>query len=225
MKNQSCIISGKNLEVKANGVTRIGYEDYFKTVVKQPGMDPQAQALAKLEQEWTEKLVAARKEEAEKAYKQGFNDGQKLSKANAEQHLENFKKTMKDADSRIQGLIHEVKPGITDLIFDLAEKVMEIPVESDMLRMKVAQELDGLLQQLDITSRIRLQVSTEDYEHIFSMIQETHHSDKLSIQMLDDLNPGEYQLDTDQEKVVKDFREILKDYRQQLLSNDWGKEQ
>lgn len=170
---------------------------------------------------WEQKLSQSRLEafEAgmEEGRKQGFDDANSLM----DQKVECLSVQLKQAHNEWQERQKILDPGVLDLAFELAESILEIPVENPAIRKRMKLEIEPILQRLDDTTKPVLWISEEDQAFIAELKNENAAQSTLIIRVDADLNSGEFRLETNRETVVQEFRTLLKDMKASLNLPSW----
>ncbi len=167
--------------------------------------------------EWNKQLEKARKVAFEQGYKQGRSDGMSQAREELDQRLGSLGSQFQSAFEAWKSNVDLLKPGILQLVFDITEAILEMPVTNGTMRNKLEAELSELIQEVDKKSRPVLWVSADDYELAESLITEYGENTGVILRVGKNCKPGEYQLDTNREKIVRDFRQMLYDFKDSLI--------
>lgn len=171
--------------------------------------------------EWRVRLKNAR----ENAFAKGFEEGKKEGISQSRKEIDNkltelevmFEKAHREWKERQEKL----NPGLLDLVFEIAESILEIPVENTDIRKKLDQDLEELLQRIDDYSKPMLWISESDYHYVEKLKERYAPETTVNIKISAECNPGEFKFDTDQERVVSDFRKLLTDFKAKLSLPSW----
>src|SRR5690554_5511330 len=206
--------------------TRLSYQMLFKEEEPSEEFDENIDVIEQLnsrDEKWKNKLQVER----DKAYRQGLEDGKKSGYAEA-------RKEMDEKISIIKAVIDQghlewktrqkiLDPGLLDLSFDIAESILGIPVENEAIQAKLKQQLIPLFQKLDDQSKPVIKVNSSDLDYVKAL--KTEFAEKVTVHIVDDenCNPGEFEVETNEEIVVHKFRETLKDFKAKLMLPTWNK--
>ncbi|MDR8394255.1 hypothetical protein NC796_24110 [Aliifodinibius sp. S!AR15-10] len=177
--------------------------------------------LRERDRKWKMRLKKAR----EHAYAEGFEEGKQKGRQEARAEID-------DRLTALQGIVEAshkewekrqklLDPGLLDLVFDLAESILGIPVENPAIREKLDEELGALLQRVGDHATPLLWVSETDYEYVEQLKSKYNAQASVNIQVSEECNPGEFKFETDQKTVVCDFREMLHNFKQNLSLPSW----
>lgn len=224
------LIYKEKLKLDDNDSTRLSYDVVFrqpelkrqKEEEKEKVSDEQMQeALREKDRQWEQRLQQARQQAVQEGYETGLQEGKAEARAEIQDHLQHFRESIQQVDNHVQEIIQELKPGITSLIFDIAEKVIGVPVHSDELQQRVEREMARVLDQVDEDLNVKIHVSNEDYQTIRELVDQIGRRN-VNIQRDESLNPGEYAVETNREAIVQNFQKNLMDMREDLKHEDWG---
>lgn len=198
---------------------RLDYTKVFED--RKHAAEPQGpdidQVLQEKLKEWNERLENTRRQAFDQGYRQGHDEGMALARNELDQRLDGMAGQFRAAADEWKATMELLKPGLLNLVFDLAEAILEVPVTNGTMRNKLEKELHELLQDLEKDSRPVLWVSREDHDMVASLITEYEGSTGVMVRVGNTCKPGEYQLETSRERIVRDFREILKDFKDSLI--------
>ncbi|MEX0648322.1 MAG: FliH/SctL family protein [Balneolaceae bacterium] len=210
---------------KPNGI-KINYEDLFSG----HGMnDENTPSVADLHEVYTsgqvQDILTSKLEELKKTHqaelhlakKQAYEDGEKAGRNQTEKKLIRITHSVNEAiertESVIHGILEDVKPHVASLVFDVVEKVLEIPFENEAIQNKVKEQINGLLNVIDANVQVKIEISSADYDVVKDLIEQSDNARTITLQHSDDLKPGEFRMDTNKEQIVKQFRKNLADFR------------
>ena len=228
------LIYKENLNFEESDLARLSYDVVFR----QPDIEAEEEAEEEVRQhqeleeaieqnnaEWQQRLEQVRKQALQEGYDAGVQDGRQearqQARQQAQQELQQVQQGMTALEQEFSQLLEEMKPGITSLIFDIAEKVIQVPVESQALREVVVNQVAESLGQLDSDIHIKLLVSGQDADlmrEVTGQIGSRH----IEINIDEQLNPGEYRIETPREVIEQNFKKYLADMRARLKKEDWG---
>lgn len=197
---------------------RLNYQMIFDEKVKSDKNFPDYKEILKSrDDEWSRKLDAEQKEAFNNGLTQGREEGYKIARAEIDKKLGGLEHEFKTAQAEWREHQQLLKPGLLNLVFDISEAILGMPVTNGTMRNRLEEELSTLFQQLDKKTRPVLWVSAEDFEFIESLEKQYADSTGVVVRISERCNPGEYQLETNREKVVRDFRQMLHDFKESLI--------
>ncbi|MGF1670548.1 MAG: FliH/SctL family protein [Balneolaceae bacterium] len=220
-------------EISNNGI-KINYESLFKRDHESFGTDNEknhtaeeiytADQVKKLIEErelhWQKVKEEEVKEEIKKAYQIGFEDGLQKAKKEIGDSTGSILKALKSVDSHVESLMNQVKPHIADMVFDLAEKIIAMPVKSKILNERVTNEIEQIISELERSTKVTVDVAESDLKVVQKRIEDMPDSEHIILRASKELNPGEYRVDTNREQIVKQFRKSLQDFRESIILQD-----
>lgn len=153
------------------------------------------------------------------SYEKGINEG--FEKASEQFHgsIQTVSKALSAAEKGIEEILESIKPHIASMAFDLAGKILEVPVENDQIKKSVIREIGKLIDELSSQVEIYVQVSGSDYDRISNLIDQKGVS-HIKLQSNPKLNPGEYRIDTRNEQIAREFRKALENFRESFTLNE-----
>lgn len=170
---------------------------------------------------WKLRLRKARDHAFSQGFESGKMEGIKEARAEIDSKLATLREAFEKAHDEWRKRQEFLDPGILDLIFDISESILEIPVENPEIRKKLDRELGDLLRQIDEKSRPTVWVSESDYEYVGKLKEERAPHATININVSDECNPGEFKIDTDRESVIHNFRIMLRDFKDKLSLPRW----
>lgn len=177
--------------------------------------------LAEQERSWQSKLRKMEVSSYERGYLKGKEVGKKEAEDLFEDKLNRLQSLFEKSHEEWKEIWSELEPGILDLIFDISEEILGIPVTSDKMKEIVTQQLNRLLQKMDDEYKASIIISENDTDLLSELIQE--YENRLTVRLTTDseLNPGEFKFETKREQVVRDFKKQLKDFKESLNLPTW----
>lgn len=177
--------------------------------------------IKKRDDKWEKRLAKAREEAFEEGrecgYEQGFNDAEQQVDDKIQKLERLVEKAHQDWSHRHQLL----NPGLLDLMFDMVEKIVGLPVENPEIREQLEEKLSALLHETDDEIKPQLWVSEQDYRFVEDVVEKYAPELSLSIRVSEDCNPGEFEFETKNETVVHRFREKLADLKDNMTLPSW----
>lgn len=179
------------------------------------------QLVKKRNDKWEQRLAKARKEAFEKGRERGYEEG-----------FDEAEQQVDDKLNRLEGLVEKahqdwshrhqlLNPGLLDLVFDMVEKIVGLPVENSKIREQLEEKLSVLMHETDNEIKPKLWVSEEDYCFVEELVEKYSPELSLSIRVSEDCNPGEFEFETQKETVVHRFREKLADLKDNMTLPSW----
>ncbi|MEX0945267.1 MAG: FliH/SctL family protein [Balneolaceae bacterium] len=171
--------------------------------------------------EWELELNKASEAAYRKGLEQGFEDGFKAAQNEIDNRFTVLENVFSEAHKEWRERQEELNPGLLDMVFDLAEKILELPVENEEIRKKMSKELTDLLHKVDKESRPKLMVCRSDYEFITELIKKHHTETIIHLDICEVCNPGEFIFETERVKVIQKFKQMLIDFKNGLTIPTW----
>ena len=170
---------------------------------------------------WKRKLEQVRSE----AYTEGFNAGQtegiETARAEIDQKIGVIRQALSEAHTEWKVRQEMLEPGLLDMVFEISESILGIPVENPAIRASLEEKLAPLLQKINEQSKPILWVCESDLEYVQALKDDFSKSMVLNIQTSEECNPGEFKLETQEETVVHNFREMLNEFKKTLALPSW----
>ena len=224
------LIFKERLDYEEADSTRLSYDVIFRKpeferqIEEQEAVEQQQQveeALAQQKEQFESRLQVEKQQAAQQGYDKGFSEGQEEARNLISESLETFRQSLAELDTRLTKLTEEIKPGVTSMVFDLAEKVIQVPVQSDELTEIVRSEVERIVRGVDDELKITIYVSPDDFDAIEEMVAQFDLK-RIDVKANQSLQPGEYGVETNEETVVRRFQKSLRDMREELNVEDWG---
>lgn len=215
------LIYRERLHNKDKEKARLSYEDLFE--VKPVEEVDYHEVLERNNIEWTRRLNDSRQQAIKEGYEAGIADGEFKARQRIDEQLHHFENALMELDNRLRQTIEELKPGITSLVFDIAEKVIGVSVENEPLQQWVTQTISSVLSPISEHAKIEITVAEFDFESVKTLISKLPRADKILVTYSKSLKPGEFKIETPQQAIVNNFAKKLTDLRQSAPLTDWGK--
>lgn len=228
------IIDSNNLLVETGESRRLSYEMLFNDVEhvnnngknkkgthEEVSFDKQRKNQEKTEDEWKLKLEKARSEAYQQGLDEGIKKGEEKAISHINQQVEWINNAVSDVENHISELMDDLKPHVATLVFDITEKILGLPVKSEKLGEQVMEEIQNLVTSFDRDIQVKLVVSESDYGFIVRALKELSHSERIQLNKSDELSVGEYTVDTSNERIVKNFKKMLFDFREEVALEDF----
>lgn len=198
---------------------RLSYEMVF--VDKEEVDEDVSRAVERVNTEWEHRLINEKQKAVDQGYAAGFEDGMQKAREEIDTHLGTFNQALDDLEGYLTETISALKPAVNALVFDLAEKVIGVPVESEALREKVFGQIEQFLKQLDDDHKAVITVSEQDYDSVQHLKEKADHLRHIAIERDAGLNPGEYRVESNHGVLLNDFKKTLTDFRNSSKLDDW----
>ena len=170
---------------------------------------------------WKKRLAKARKEAFEKGRNQGYQEGFDEAEQQVDDKLDRLEDLVEKAHREWKEQHQLLNPGLLDLVFDMVEKIVGLPVENPAIREQLEEKLSGLLHETEGNIKPQLWVSEQDYRFVEELVEKYAPELSLSIRINEDCNPGEFEFETQKETVVYRFREKLADLKENMTLPSW----
>ncbi|REL38682.1 hypothetical protein DYD21_01660 [Rhodohalobacter sp. SW132] len=220
------IINNNNISWDQKDQATLSYKMLFdeRTPEEISGSEEQPdieELLAENNRQWEERLRRARKDVYEAALQEGLEQGYKQAAEEIDFKVQRLDSTLKEAHGEWQERQKLLDPGVIDLAFELAESILEIPVENPEIRNSMEAELGPILQRIEETTKPVLWISESDREYINRLKEEYAPGTTIYIRTDKSFNPGEYKLESNRETVVHTFKTMLADLKKSLTLPTW----
>lgn len=172
-------------------------------------------------EQWEKRLRQARQEAFDAGVEEGYNRGFKEAEALLNETAQRLSKQLDQAHAEWQEQQKMLDPGVLDLAFELAESILEIPVENSNIREKMKSELEPVIRRIDDSTRPVLWVSAADEDFVTAIKEDNAPRTTINIRIDKTLNPGEFKLETSRESVVHQFKTLLQDLKESLNLPSW----
>jgi flagellar biosynthesis/type III secretory pathway protein FliH len=170
---------------------------------------------------WKTQLRQARQESFEAGVDEGYSRGHKEAEELLDQKADKLSDQLKAAHTEWQEQQKIINPGVLDLAFELAESILELPVENPAIREKMQSELEPVLRRIDESTRPVLWISEEDEKFIKEIKEDNAPRTTINIRIDKSLNTGEFKLETSRESIVHQFKELMQDLKESLNLPSW----
>lgn len=174
------------------------------------------QILVEKEEEWNLKLESEVKAASESAFREGFESGVKKARKELNDSVSSVMSALKSVDSHLEELMNQVKPHIANMAFDIAEKILALPVKNEILNERVTNEIEQIINDLESNTRVIVDVAESDLETVREKLGDMQRTEHIVLRASAELQSGEYRVDTNREQIVKQFRKKLKDFRESI---------
>lgn len=199
---------------------RIDKKDDTEDAPEQQQVDVK-KLIKKRDEKWEKRLEKARREAFEKGREQGQQEGFEQAEQEIDDKLTRLEQLVEQAHQDWKERHRTLNPGLLDLVFDMVEEIVGLPVENPKIREQLEDELSLLLHETEDEIKPLLWVSESDYRFVEQMVEKYAPELSLSIRIREDCNPGEFEFETEEETVVHRFREKLTDLKENLSLPSW----
>lgn len=168
----------------------------------------------RLQKMWDQERVRTEKAALEKGRAEGYEQAsQEISGS-----IEAITDALEAAEKGLQSMLEEIKPHIASVAFDLAEKILELPIENEQVKNRVAGSVEKIVDELSAHTEVVIQVSESDFDRVSAMLK-AKESDHIQLKPGPELNPGEYRIDTPSEQIAREFKHTLANFRETFSLN------
>lgn len=205
--------------------SRLNYQNLFdqnqerqgeEDVAAEPVVDIE-EVLRKRSLEEEKRLAVVQNEAYEKGLREGRQEGYDRSRSEMEHMTVMLERAIREAHEAWKQQQELLSPGLLNLAFEMAEAIIGIPVDNPELKERLEQELIPLVDKLERVSQPVLWVASEDYEYIEHLIEKYADKSGIMLRVGNNCKPGEYQLETNEKKVQRDYKAMLNDFRESLM--------
>lgn len=225
--NKPKIIDDGQINWNREGTSRLSYEMIFKE--KFPSDEDAAgeeqdieTLLEKRDEEWKKKLEEARDAAYQKGKEDGLKEGFEQAGAEIDSKLKGLEEAFRQAHLEWRERQQILETGLLDLVFEISESILGIPVENPAIREKLDRELTHLLQKTEEHTKPLLLVSEADFEYVKRLKERITPKTTINIRPEKDFNSSEYRLETNNETVVHRFQTMLNDFKESLSLPPWN---
>lgn len=219
------IIDHKDINLFEKKVSRLSYDMIFNEGSENDQEEIDIDAILEENNRRWEKRLKREKEDAFLyGREEGFDLGLKKARKEIDEKLEVLREGLEAAHNEWKERQVMMEPGILDLVFEITDQVLGIPLECEQVREKLESELGPLLQKVDESSRPVLWVAEEDYSYVEKLQDEYAGHISLKVRVSKECNPGEFELETNRETVVHNFRKMLGDFKDSLSLPTWNEQ-
>jgi flagellar biosynthesis/type III secretory pathway protein FliH len=178
------------------------------------------QQLQEKEVQWQKRLEKERSAAEEAGFKKGFTEGKAEAEEQCLKQIAGFEGVMKQMDIAYDQALEELKPHVAGLVFDLTEKVLDIPFKHKKLRECVREEVAQLIEKLDDELHIKVMLSEADFDMMQEAFEHDEEMNHITLRMDAELNPGEYEVETKKECIIKNFKKMVADFKESVSFTD-----
>jgi flagellar biosynthesis/type III secretory pathway protein FliH len=178
------------------------------------------QLLKKKDDQWQKQLrkECIRAEEA--GFEKGFSAGKDEAEREYLKQLLGFEEMIKQMDVEYKKTMEELKSHIVNLVFDITEKVLDIPFKHPKLQERVQKEVSQIIDKLDDTLQIKVNLSETDFQKMQETFEKKKKLAHINPLIDEDLNMGEYVVETKKEYIAKKFKKMMADFKESVSFTD-----
>lgn len=174
----------------------------------------------KLLQERDEQWEARLQEECARAKQSGLDEGTVTGKAKAEEAMQlrlvSIQEMMGEMDHEFNQALEELKPHMAALVFEIIEKVLDIPFQHAELQERVQEEIVKFVEILDEELHVKVTVSEQDFEAVGQTLDKRKGVDHFTLRPDEGCKPGEYVIETKKESIIKNFKKMVADFKETI---------
>lgn len=225
------IIDNRQIEWFDNEISRLSYRMIFddRTVAVSEESEQEnseesvdvTELLHRRDRLWGSRLKEARKEAYQQGFQEGMGQGMEEGRSEAKQRLEVLEKVLEQGVEEWRTRQELLEPGLIDLLFEITEQILQIPVSHPDMRNHLEREIGTLLQKTGKSSRPILHISEEDMDLMEELVSTYAQEVPVAIRLDESLLPGEFRLETNREHVAREYHTLLKDFKESLSLPPW----
>ena len=210
-------------------ITRLNYQMIFEEASPQKDDKETEKKLAEAEEllheresQWKEKLKKVREDAYRKGFKDGRKEGFEEAAAELDEKIIDIEKAFKKSHQQWLETQESLIPNLMSLVFDITEKIIGAkPARDSRVVEKLELELHEVLQKVDIETKSVLYINEVDSAITKKLVKQYEDELTVNVQVKDTCQPGEFILENNQTKVVRNFKTLLNDFKKNLSIHDW----
>lgn len=172
--------------------------------------------LQERDEQWENRLQQARVEAKEEGIEEGLARGKAQAEAVMEERVGSIQEMMSEMDEEFNQALEELKPHIAALVFEIIEKVLDIPFRHAQLQEKVQDEIIKFVEILDEKLHVKVTVSEMDFEPIQQALEKHKDIEHFTLRYGAQCQPGEYIIETKKESIIKNFKKMVADFKESI---------
>lgn len=233
--NDQKILNGDQINWYEDDDNRLDYRTAFESdgIIKnghsEDATEPEAQneqvdvraLLKERDERWKKRLKKISEDSFKKGFEKGEQQGIERARDEMDERFDKLERMFKKAHKEWVRRHEALNPGVLDLIFDIVETVVDIPLAHVQMEEHLEKELSALLHSIDEDVKPVLNICEEDYEFVAKLVEKYAPEVTVEIRKSSDCNPGEFEFDTDKETVVYKFKEMVGDFKENLTLPTW----
>lgn len=216
--------------MKSNNITRLNYQMIFNEDDPHEGKKESERKLSEarelLEEKdsyWQEKLQKARDEAYEQGKKEGIDSGYKKAAAEIDEKVSTLEKAFQEAHTQWKKNQEEIGEGLINVAFDMAEAIIGAkPSQNGPVQKQLQNEIEKLLRSVDVETKSALYVNKEDKSVADTLLKKYDDELTVKVHVSEKCKPGEFILENNEMKVVRNLKMLLSDFKESLSIPHWS---
>lgn len=173
------------------------------------------------DKKWKKRLKKARQVAFAKGREKGIETGYERAEEEIDEKLGRLEMLLEQGHQKWLSRHESLNPGLLDLVFEMVEEIVGLPVENPEIRSTLEEELVPLLHEAESNFKPILRISEYDYRFIEELVEKYAPETAINIRIHEDFNTGEFEFETDKKTVVYSFKEMLNDFREKISLPSW----
>lgn len=210
-------------------VTRLNYQMIFEGPEPQKDDKEAEKKLAQAEEllqeretQWEEKIIKVREGAYQKGLKDGIKEGYEEATAELDEKIIALEKAFNKSHQQWLQTQESLIPNLMGLVLDITEKIIGAkPAQDSRVVEKLEEELHEVLQKVGHETKPVLYINEVDAAIIRKLVKQYEDELTVKVQVKDTCKPGEFILENNQAKVVRNFKMLLSDFKKSLSIPDW----
>lgn len=174
--------------------------------------------IAQLRRTMQTEIEMAREEGFRRGHESGYGEGFTAASEALDRRTVVIEKALQEAHRDWRQIQEELHPGVLKMIFEICEAVLGIPMEDAAIRKPMEAELIVLFQELDAASKPVLWVNENDITFATDLISRFAKRIGFQVRPSEKCKPGEYQIETNKERIVRDYKLMLREFVENMGS-------
>lgn len=226
MRNQK-VLQHNQIDWYEEESTRLNFQMIFNEAEEKAAEEidgPQAnveEVIRRRDAKWQKKLEQSTADAHKAGFEEGLQAGLEQARQEIDAKLKHVAQTLEAGHQQWQKNQELLEPGILDMAFEIAESILGIPVENPAIRTTLENELAPLLNKINAEVRPVLWVAESDLEVAEAMREELSEHTPFQLMSCAECKPGEFKLETDEETITHNLKEMLHDFRENLSLPSW----
>lgn len=229
MKSSPKVLNSGMVEWSEKESRRLSFDMVFKEL--EPETEPEGTEeiqpdpevlLAELNREWEARLAKEVQAAREEGIQQGKEEGYAKASKEFSDQLYSVNEMLEAAHDEWKQRQELLEPGILDLVFELSEGILGVPVDNPQLENALKNRLLPILQQLEEETKPVIRVAKRELDTVKMLKEVFAPKTHMIIEKDEKLNPGEFEVETNEEHLVHTFRAMLDDLRKEMDLPSWS---
>jgi flagellar biosynthesis/type III secretory pathway protein FliH len=170
--------------------------------------------------QWQKRLEQECSRAEEAGFKKGFAEGKDEAEHQCMKRITGFEEILRQMDLAYDQALEGLKPHVAGLVFDMTEKVLDIPFKHKKLRERVREEVAQLIEKLDEELHIKVMLSEADFDMVQEAFEHDEEMNHITLYIDEELNQGEYKVETKKECIIKNFKKMVADFKESVSFTD-----